>query len=105
MPAWPAAPLRRSPPGVSLPTIVISRRTLLMNPAGQGVLRARNNELVTWREPDLRRMRIGLARSRGVRELPEQPRDDERDLLADVDRVVADALQRARDQHHRHRPL
>ena len=42
---------------------------------------------------------------RGVRELAEQPGDDERDLLADVDRVVADPLERARHHHHVHRPL
>ena len=45
------------------------------------------------------------ARMRGVLELPEQPRDDEGDLLADVDRVVADPLDRPRRQQHRHRPL
>src|SRR5215217_6750827 len=42
---------------------------------------------------------------RGVGELAEQARHDERDLLADVDRVVADPLQRAGHEHHRHRPL
>src|SRR5215211_4161864 len=48
----------------------------------------------------------GAARIPGrVRELAKQPRDDERDLLADVDRVVADPLERARDEHHRHRPF
>src|SRR6185312_6633048 len=34
----------------------------------------------------------------GVGELPEQARHDEGDLLADVDRVVADALQGARHE-------
>jgi hypothetical protein len=42
---------------------------------------------------------------RRVRELPEQPRDHERRLLADVHGVVADALEGPRDQGHRHRPL
>src|SRR5918992_4864258 len=48
--------------------------------------------------------RLG-ARHRAVRELAEEAGDDERDLLADVDGVVADALDRAGDEHHRHRPL
>src|ERR1035438_6179547 len=47
----------------------------------------------------------GSARGRGARELPEQSGDDERDLLADVHGVVADPLQRARDEDHVHRPL
>ena len=42
---------------------------------------------------------------RGVLELAEQAGDDEGDLLADVDRVVADPLDRAGDEDHRHRPL
>src|SRR5688572_4475776 len=42
---------------------------------------------------------------RGVRELAEQAGDHERDLLADVHRVVADPLQGAGHEHHRHRPL
>ena len=42
---------------------------------------------------------------RGVLELAEEPGDDEGDLLADVDRVVADPLDRPRRQQHRHRPL
>ena len=46
-----------------------------------------------------------LARMRGVLELAEQPGDHEGHLLADVDRVVADALQRSGDQHHHDRPL
>ena len=41
----------------------------------------------------------------GVLELAEEPGDDEGDLLADVDGVVADPLERACDEHHRHRPL
>src|SRR5215471_6156933 len=47
------------------------------------------------------RRRIGRNelrfRMRSVLELPEQPGDDERDLLADVDGVVADPLDRAGD--------
>src|SRR4051794_34726589 len=42
---------------------------------------------------------------RRVRELPEQARDDERGLLPDVHRVVADALQATGDEDHVHRPL
>src|SRR3954454_9014345 len=42
---------------------------------------------------------------RGVRELAEQPGHHERGLLADVDRVVADALERTGDEDHVHRPL
>ena len=54
-----------------------------------------------------RRLRLDEGRlgMRGVLELPEQPRDDEGDLLADVDGVVADPLDRPRDEQHRHRPL
>src|SRR4029079_12135010 len=50
---------------------------------------------------------VGETRSgaRGVRELPEQPGDHEGGLLADVDGVVADALERARHQQHRHCPF
>src|SRR5262245_4144166 len=44
-------------------------------------------------------------RVRGVLELFEQPGDDEGDLLADVDRVVADPLDRPGGEQHRHRPL
>ena len=44
-------------------------------------------------------------RVRGVLELAEQPRDDERGLLADVHRVVADPLDAAGHEHHVHRPL
>ena len=64
------------------------------------------NHILT--KPEFRRIaRSSVVGSdvRGVGELAEQPRDDERDLLADVDRVVADPLERARDEHHRHRPL
>ena len=46
-----------------------------------------------------------LVRMRGVLELPEEPGDDEGDLLADVDRVVADPLDRPRRKQHRHRPF
>src|SRR5690606_13206181 len=46
--------------------------------------------------------RLGV---RGVLELLEEPRNEEGDLLADVDRLVADPLQRPRRQDHRHRPL
>src|SRR5258708_2611967 len=48
-----------------------------------------------------------LARGqvRRIRELAEQPGNDERGLLTDVDGVVADALQAARDERHDHRPL
>ncbi len=42
---------------------------------------------------------------RGVRELPELPRHHKRDLLTDVNGVVADALDRPGHEHHRHRPL
>src|SRR4051794_39371459 len=45
------------------------------------------------------------ARMRGVLELPEQPGDHERHLLADVDGVVADPLDRPGREQHRHRPL
>ena len=44
-------------------------------------------------------------RMRGVRELAEEPGHHEDHLLADVDGVVADALQRAGNQNHVHRPL
>src|SRR4051794_9727986 len=47
---------------------------------------------------------LGLG-VRGVLELAEESRDEEGDLFADVDRVVADALDRARGEQHRHRPL
>src|SRR3954452_20987648 len=40
-----------------------------------------------------------------VRKLAEQAGHDEGDLLADVDGVVADALERAGDERHVHRPL
>src|SRR5436190_3484434 len=40
------------------------------------------------------------GRVRGVGELAELAAHDERDLLADVDRVVADSLDVAGDQHH-----
>ena len=46
-----------------------------------------------------------LRRMRGVLELAEEAGDDEGDLLADVDRVIAHALERPRDEHHRHRPF
>src|SRR5271154_6198185 len=42
---------------------------------------------------------------RGLGELAEEPRDHECDLLADVDCVVADALECARDEDHVHGPL
>jgi hypothetical protein len=42
---------------------------------------------------------------RGVLELAEEPSDHEGDLLADVDGVVSNSLDRARHEHHRHRPL
>src|SRR5256714_617417 len=42
---------------------------------------------------------------RGVRELAEEPGDHECRLLSDVHRVVADALEPARHEHHVHRPL
>jgi hypothetical protein len=42
---------------------------------------------------------------RGVRELPELARDQERDLLADVDGVVAHAFESARSEVHVHPPL
>ena len=42
---------------------------------------------------------------RRVLELAEQPGDDERGVLADVDGHVAHPLERARHQHHVHRPL
>src|SRR5438067_5442537 len=56
-----------------------------------------------------RRVRCGIGASPsgvgGIRELPEQARHDERDLLADVHGVVADPLERPRDEGHVHRPL
>ena len=45
------------------------------------------------------------GRMGGVGELAEQAGDDERDLLADVDGVVADPLEGAGDEDHVHRPL
>src|SRR6185295_8227664 len=81
------------------------------------------HRIFTWTIPLLaairarrRARRSGLAGGRvavagpregmgGVGELPEQARHDEGDLLADVDRVVADALQGARHEHHVHGPL
>src|SRR5690242_17292735 len=42
---------------------------------------------------------------RRVRELAEQTGDHEGRLLPDVHGVVADALERARDEQHGHRPL
>src|SRR5690242_13366558 len=55
------------------------------------------------------RRRLGLNDGcigmRGVLELAEQPGHHEGDLLAHVDGVVADPLDRARDQEHRHRPF
>src|SRR5947209_16208882 len=52
--------------------------------------------------PGIRRQPGGLG---GVGELAKESRDDERHLLADVHRVVADPLQRAGDEDHVHRPL
>ena len=52
-----------------------------------------------------RRANLPRNRVRRVRELTEKTGHDERRLLADVDRVVADALDRARAHHHVHRPL
>src|SRR6476661_1135569 len=55
------------------------------------------------------RRRLGLDElsvgMRGVLEFTEQPGDNEGDLLANVDGVVADPLDRPRDEQHRHRPL
>src|SRR4051812_20418243 len=48
---------------------------------------------------------LGVRKVRANRELPEHPGDEKRGLLADVDRVVADALEGARDERHEHRPL
>ena len=42
---------------------------------------------------------------RRVRELAELPRDEVRGLLADVDGVVADPLEAARDEDHPQPPL
>ena len=47
----------------------------------------------------------GFAAVRGVRELAELARHQVRRLLADVDRVVADALEAARDDDHAQAPL
>src|SRR5271165_371487 len=47
----------------------------------------------------------GARGAGGVRELPEQARHHEGDLLADIDGVVADSLQGAGDEGHVHRPL
>src|SRR3954451_11082958 len=52
-----------------------------------------------------RRKRRELAWMRGVLELAEEPGHHERDLLADVDGVVADPLDRPGGEAHRHRPL
>src|SRR5688572_21029997 len=41
----------------------------------------------------------------GIRELTELPRDQEADLLSDVDRVVADPLERASRQVHVQSPV
>src|SRR3990172_4320413 len=42
---------------------------------------------------------------RGVGELPELPREQERNLLGDVDRVVSDALEGSRGKVHVHPPV
>src|SRR5450631_404071 len=52
-----------------------------------------------------RRIDAGAERMGGVRVLTEQPRHDERHLLADVYGVVADPLERTRHEYHVHRPL
>src|SRR5205085_9966952 len=49
--------------------------------------------------------RSGLLGVRSVRELAELARDEVRRLFADVDRVVADPLQTARDEQHPQAPL
>src|SRR4249919_460156 len=54
---------------------------------------------------DLTRNAWLRARVRRVLELAKQAGDDEGHLLADVDRVVADPLDRPRREQHRHRPL
>ena len=41
----------------------------------------------------------------GVDQLPQLSSDEEHRLLGHVDRVVADAFERAGDEHHEHRPL
>src|SRR6201987_6353007 len=66
--------------------------------------RAADHNSFTWRER-IFELSLTLGRVRGVGELAEQAGDDERDLLADVDRVVADPLQAAGDEDHVHRPL
>src|SRR5215213_7966515 len=65
-------------------------------------MRQRFTRLRPWRGL---RLHHGLPGVRCVLELAKEPRDDERDLLAHVDGVVADALERAGDEEHRHRPL
>src|SRR3954454_4837933 len=96
--ACPAAPVRRS----STTIVVISRRTLLtkehwFDPP---------NVLVTTYSQAGNQIDGGRSGNvRRVRELSELARDHERDLLADVDGVVADPLYGAGHEHHRHRPL
>src|SRR3954447_9119039 len=51
------------------------------------------------------RLDQGLPGMGCILELAEQPGDDEGDLLAHVDGVVADSLERPGDEEHRHRPL
>ena len=97
---WPpgAAPVRRSSLNVVISKRQTTRRRVCLR-AAQTV------QVTTWlqtgnrirRERGHNRAPADSVHVRGVRELPELPRDHERDLLADVDRVVADrARARAR---------
>src|SRR4051812_39868682 len=101
---WPPEPPRRSCPSRASVRVMCrpayDRRATPYVPP-----RRSDNSLVTTGAEFVQIPYKGSVRVRGVRELAEQPGHDERDLLADVHGVVADPLQRARDQHHRHRPL
>ena len=73
-----------------LPASATSSRVVLLPMSMQA-------QIKQWRGCELR--------VRGVLELPEQAGDDEGGLLADVDGVVADALDAAGHEHHVHRPF
>ena len=73
-------------------------------PLWPGVRRLVKHWLPPW-EDLVTACGLDIGRGGGVRELAELAADHERDLLADVDRVVADSLDVARDQHRVRGPL
>src|SRR3954467_12257453 len=96
--ACPGAPMRRS----STTIVVISRRTVLTNDLW---FDPPNAPVTTCLQAGSENVGQRSGNVRGVRELTELARDHERHLLADVDGVVADALDGACHEHHRHPPL